>query len=144
GVLGGAERTRDQGLRLAAREDGRTVRPRQHARLNPDRADLVETPAVEAAAPLEHLVAEHALLELLEDLLGLELPLDFAFRNRSDQIVEDLVDAIVVLQLPADPHRLGERYEDLLLDLAVEVVANLALRHRHFGPPDFPRQIVDR
>ena len=49
-VLGGAERGGDERLRLAAREHGRAVRARQHADLDPDRADLVELAAVEALA----------------------------------------------------------------------------------------------
>ena len=49
---------------------------RQDADLAPDRADLVELAAVEALAVLEDLVAQHLLLEILEDLLGVGALLD--------------------------------------------------------------------
>src|SRR5262249_12350643 len=84
-LLGGAERAGDQRLRLTASEHGRTVRAWEHAGLDPDRADLVELAAVEAHAVREDLFAQHFLLEILEDLLGLELPLDFALGDRRDQ-----------------------------------------------------------
>ena len=70
-VVGGAERAGDERLRLAAREDGRAVGARQHAGLDPDRPDFVELAAVEPDAVLEHLVAQHLFLQLLEDVLRL-------------------------------------------------------------------------
>ena len=84
-------------------------------------ANLVELAAVETNAPLEHLFAEHLFLQLLEDGLGLDLPLHLAFRQRRDQLVLQLIDAVVVLELPADPHRLAERNVNLLFDLAIEL-----------------------
>ena len=46
---------------------------------------------------------------------------------RRDELVEHLIDAVVVFELAADPHRLGQRDEHLLFDLAVEVVADFLL-----------------
>ena len=66
---------------------------------------------------------KHFLLELLEDGLGLDPALDLAFGQRRDEVVEHLVDAVVVLELAANPHRLAERDQHLLFDLAVELVA---------------------
>ena len=43
------------------------------------------------------------------------------------RLVEQLVDPVVVFELAANPHRLAERYEDLLFDLAVEVVVDFFL-----------------
>ena len=62
-VVGGAERGRDQRLRLAAREHRRAVDAGQHAGLDPDGPDLVELAAVEPHAALEHFVAQHLLLQ---------------------------------------------------------------------------------
>ena len=69
-------------------------------------------------------------LSSLKICLASSLALDFALRQRGDQLVEHLVDAVVVFELAADPHRLGQRHEHLLLDLAVELVADLLLRDR--------------
>ena len=80
-IVGGAERAGDERLRLAAREHGRAVGARQHAGLDPDRPHLVELAAVEPHAVLEHLVAQDLFLQVLEDLLGFDLPLDLAFGN---------------------------------------------------------------
>ena len=108
-----------------------------------DRPHLVELAAVEADAVREHLFAQDLLLQLLEDGLGLDLPLDFAFGNRRDQILERLVDGLVVFELAADAHRLGERHVDLLFDLAVEVVADFLLRDRHLLLARLFGEIVD-
>ena len=106
-------------------------------------ADLVELAAVEADAALEHLVAQHLLLQLLEDRLRFDLPLDLAFGQRRDQLLEHLVDALVVLELAADPHRLAERDERLLLDLAVELARDFLLRDLALLLADCLREIVD-
>ena len=37
---------------------------------------------------VEHFLAQHFFLQLLEDRLGLGLPLDFAFGNRRDELFE--------------------------------------------------------
>src|SRR5262249_26565016 len=143
-IVGGPERARDERLRLAAREDGRAVRPRQHAGLDLDRAHLVELAAVEAHAVRQHFLAQDLFLQLLEDRLRVGLALDLALGNRRDEILERLLDALVVLQLAADPHRLGERHEHFLFDLAVEVVADLLVDDLHLRPARLLRQIVDR
>ena len=69
-VVLGAEGDRDQRLRFAAGEEGRTVGARQNAGFDGDVADFVERAAIGTAAMLEHLVAEDALLESVEALLG--------------------------------------------------------------------------
>ena len=143
-VFSRAERAGDERLRLAAREHGGAVRPRQDAGFGPDRPDLVELAAVEAQAALEHFVAQHLFLEILEDLLRFDLALHFAFGQRRDEILEQLVDAIVVLELAADAHRLGERHEHFLLHLAIEVVPDLLLLDLKLLLAGFAREIVDR
>src|SRR5690606_27707227 len=54
-VLAGAERRRDDRLRLAAREERRAVRAREEAHLDADRADRLEVAAVHAAPIVEDL-----------------------------------------------------------------------------------------
>src|SRR5437773_1468895 len=117
--------------------------PPHTAQLDPDRADFVELAAVEPHAVREHLLAEHLFLELFEDVLRLELAFDFALWQRGHQIVQHLVDAVVVLELAADPHRFGQRHEHFFLDLAVEVVADLLPRDGDFLLADLTREIVD-
>ena len=99
-VLGGAKRAGDERLGFAAREDRGAVGTRQNAGLDPDGPNLVERAAVEPHAAFEHLVPQNLLLQILEDLLRFQLALDFAFGNRSDELVEDLVDPVVVSSLP--------------------------------------------
>ena len=99
----------------------------EDADLDGDRADLVEAPAIEPRAPLEDLAPQHLFFQLLEDRLRLDAALDLSFRQARDQLLEHLVDALVVLELAPDAHRLAERDVHALLDLAVEVVADLLL-----------------
>ena len=65
-VLAGAERGDDERLRLAAGEQRRAVRARQHVHLGDDRAHGLEVAAVDAAAGLDDVAAHDLLLELLE------------------------------------------------------------------------------
>ena len=116
---------------------------RQYADLDPDRPHFIEPASIEADAALEHFAPQHLLLELLENLLRLELPLDFSFRDRRDELFQDFIDAIVVLELSANAHRFGERHEHLLLDLAIEVVPDLAFRDLHFRRAGLAGQFVD-
>ena len=55
---------RDQRLGLAAGEERRAVGAGQDADLDRDRPDLVEAPAVEADALVEHHLAQDLLLEV--------------------------------------------------------------------------------
>ena len=64
-IAGGAQRRRHQRLCLAALEDGRSVRSRQHADLTGDRPNLLVVPAVDALA-FEDQVADHLFLKGLE------------------------------------------------------------------------------
>src|SRR6185436_17320952 len=99
------------------------VNARQHADLDGDLTDLVEGATVEALSALEDLVAEDFLLELLEDRLGLDLPLDFLVGNVRDQVGEDLVYSAIVLELVLDPHGVGERNQDFFFDFTIELPA---------------------
>src|SRR5688572_29618679 len=109
-VVGGAERAGDERLGLAAREDDGAVNTREDAGLGPDRTDLVELAAVETYAAIEYFVAQHLLLETVEDVLGLCLPLrrHVVVRQCGDEVVEHAVERLVALQLALDPHRVGE------------------------------------
>src|SRR5262249_26348671 len=132
-----------EGLRLASGEDSRPMRAGEDADLAPDAAHFVERPPVQTDAPLDDLVTKDLLFQLLEDVLRVETPLDFALGQRRDELFEHLVDAVVVLELPADAHGLGQRHEDFFFDLAVEVVADLLLRDLQLRAADLARQIVD-
>jgi hypothetical protein len=122
-VVGRAERARDERLCLAAGEDHRAVRAGEGAGLGPDRPDLVELAAVEPHAPLQDLVAQHLLLEILENAAWLR-----ACRSASASGIEAISSSstwstvVVALELAANPHGFAERHVDLLLDLAVELV----------------------
>ncbi len=91
-----AERRRHQRLRLAAREQRRTVRARQHAHFALDLADLVELAAIRTPLRLQHLIAEDAFLQRVEQLLAFRLLL---FRQRLDGLLLGRVDARVAFQL---------------------------------------------
>ncbi len=93
---------------------------------------------------LQHFVAKNFFLELLEDLLGFDLPLDFALGNRRDELFQRLVDAVVIFELAPDPHRLGERHHDFFFHFAVEVVADLLLGDRQLLLSRVGRKRVDR
>ena len=72
-VVLGAERDGHQRLRFAARKQRRAVRARQHAHFAGDLADFVERAAIRTAVRLQHLVAEDALLQAVENLACLDL-----------------------------------------------------------------------
>ncbi len=75
-VLAGAERRDHERLRLAAGEERRAVRARQHADLRQDRADGRHVASVDAAAVVEDVPAHHLGLRVVErfgDLGGGEL-----------------------------------------------------------------------
>src|SRR5262245_44327914 len=91
GIFGGAERTGDQRLRLAAGEDGGAVRTGEDAGLDPDGPYLIEGTTIETHPMLQDLVAQHFFLEVLEDLLRFDLALDFAFGQCRDQLFENLI-----------------------------------------------------
>src|SRR5438094_855106 len=97
----------------------------------------------EPTAALERLVAHHLFLEFLEDGLRFGPPLDLSFGDARDQLLEDLVDAVVVLELAFDPHRLAERNVDLLLDLAVEFLADFLFLDFRYPLSAFPRERLD-
>src|SRR5450432_1184308 len=66
-----AKRGRHQCLRLTARKHARSMRPRQHARLDPDIAHFIERAPIWTPPLLQHLVAEDALFQGLENLASL-------------------------------------------------------------------------
>ncbi len=142
-VVGRAERAADERLRLAAREDDRAVHAREDAGLGPDRADLVELPAVEAHAALERLVAHRLFLKLVEDVLGVLLLLRLTLGQRREQVVEHGVDLPVALELLLDAHRVGQRTERLLLDLLIELGGDRLGRDHDLLLADRGLQILD-
>ena len=126
-IVGRAECAGDERLRLASRENGRAVSPRQHARFDPDRPDLVELAAIEPYAALEDFVPQDLFLEVLEDLLRFGLALGFAFGQARDEIGKDLVDAPIVVEFVPHAHGFSEGSEHLALDFAVERLVDFLL-----------------
>ena len=92
----------------------------------------------------EHFLAQDLFLQLLEDVLGIDFTLNFAFRQRRHEVVEQLVDAVVIFELAADAHRFRQRHEYLLFHFAVEIVANLFPGDHGLLRADLAGQIVDR
>ena len=75
-VAAGAERRHDQRLRLAAREQRRAVRARQHAGADRDRTHRLHVAAVDARLAGEHAPPNDAVFEIgefLADVVGVEL-----------------------------------------------------------------------
>jgi len=123
------ERDCDQCLRLAARKQRRTVRTRQRACFTPNVADFVELAAIRTAMRIQHLVAENAFLEVLEDFVGFRLLL-FGHIGKS-QIVR-FVNARVAFELGVflRIQRIGQILADLLFDGGVEFLVQFR-RNEH-------------
>ncbi len=143
-IVGRAERGGDERLRLAAREQAGSMGAGEDADFDRDRADLVEPAPVEPSAALEDLVAQHFLLQVLENRLRVGLSFGVPFRQAGDESVHDPVDGRVVLELVLDPHRVGERPEDLVLDFLDEVLRDFLLQRGHpFSLSGLRHQRVD-
>ena len=117
-VLAGAERGDDQRLRLAAGEQRRAVRARQHAGLGHDRAHGLEVAAVDALAGVEDVPAHDLGFEFLEHA-GDALLVVGGFSTPSGKIVRHHlglggVDRLLALHLVGD--RVGRA--QILLDEA--------------------------
>ena len=109
-VAAGAERGRDQRLRFATREQRRTVRARQHARLDGDLADRVHVAAVDARLAGDDAATDDVVFEAAEfvgDLARLVLGA-FAGGERLDQGLLEFADARVTRLLLGDLVRLDQ------------------------------------
>ena len=127
-IVGGAERGGDERLCLTAREHGGAVHAGQHLGLDADRTDLVELAAVETHAAVEDLGAQHLLLQLVQQRLGLALLVGERLGQGGDGGLLDLGDGAVVLDLALDAHGRGERRQRVALDERLDVGV-----HRHLG-----------
>src|ERR1700691_2401517 len=108
-----------QGLRFAAGEQRGAVGARQHAGFDGDGANLIEGAAIRTAVVLQHLVAEDALFQRLEDLLAFVLLLfGQAFENRLLQF--GYPEVALQLGIFFGVQRVGQRLARLGGDLAVE------------------------
>ena len=104
-VLARAECGHDQRLRLAAREQRRAVRARQHAGLGDDRPHGLHVAPVDAQAVVENVPAHDLGLQIVEgfvDLLLGELRLRALRRERREDLVLDSVHRRVALLLDGD------------------------------------------
>jgi hypothetical protein len=75
--------------------------------------------------------------------MAFDLPLHFAFGQRRDQLVLQLIDAIVAFELAANLHRFAERHVDLLFDLAIELRPDFLFRDGQLRLAGGLRQVVD-
>ncbi len=80
---------------------------------------------------------------MLEDGLRLGAALDLAVGYPGNEILENLVHAVVVLQLPPDPHGFAERDVDLFFHFAVEVRADFLLLNLDLLLASFRRKRID-
>ncbi len=96
-VVFGAERGGDQGLRFAAREDSRSVGAGKNADFAGNGANLIEGTAIGTAVLLQHLVAEDALFQMLEDFCGFGLLRLFGIEREG--LLLGLIDAAVAFEL---------------------------------------------
>ncbi len=76
-VATGAERRDHEGLRLATREQRRTVRTRQHADLHGDRTNGLVIAAVDARLAVQHALTDDVALELEERVVDLRPCVNF-------------------------------------------------------------------
>ena len=116
--VGGAQRGRHQGLRLAAGKQRRAVRAGQNAGLDGDLANLVEGAAVGPDALLGHLLAEDPLAQLLIVVGQLLLGARIVGGQLGGQLVLDRLDQRLALQLVV---RLGiQRVLEPVFDLGLQ------------------------
>ncbi len=108
-VLARSQGHRDERLCLAAGEEGRPVGARKHAHFAGDRADLVEAPAVEAAAVDRGSRCAGALPQSVVDGGHRGPLLWLVLSDRGEVGVPHLLHAGVGLELALGPHRLEER-----------------------------------
>src|SRR6185312_1520175 len=132
-VVLGAQRHRDERLRLATGEQRRAVRARQHAGLDRDRADLVGIAAVDALAGRQRVPAGPLLLDLAErrvDVLRLAVPRLALGGERLDRLGLERRDTVGALLLVVDLHRLAEAVPHELLDLRDQGLVGHGRRER--------------
>ncbi len=144
-VVAGAKSCGHQGLRFAAGEDRRSVSSRQHADLDPDIADLVESAAVGTPFVVDNVLAENAFAQGLE--VGLELLLrGFVFRRDGRlQLLLQLANQIVALRLGMflRVQTVCQVGADAILEIVVISLVKLRRSDRAFRLPCFLLQIVD-
>ena len=116
-VVLGAERNGDQRLRLAAREQRRAVRARQHAHFAIDIADFVERAAIGTAPAFSISSRKMRSFKRVEQLLGFGL---LFFGKRLHHLLLGFVDAMIAFELGVflGVQRVGQLLADLLFDLA--------------------------
>ncbi len=141
-VVLGAERDGDQSLRLAAREQRRAVRAGQHAHFAIDIADFVERAAIRTAVRLQHLVAENALLQHVEQLFGFGL---LFLGKRFHRLLLGFVNAMIAFELGIflGVERVGQLLADLRLDLRVQRLVDRRRRDCPFLLADLGNQLAD-
>ena len=120
-VLLGAERAHRQRLGLAAGEEARAVRARQHAHLDRDRADLVHAAAVGAHALAQHHLAQLVALDVVEDAADVQLLRGEALLQGGDRLLGDAVHLLLAGLLAGDADRLPEARAVVLLERGAQL-----------------------
>ena len=112
-------------LRLAAREQAGAVRARQDADFDVDLADLVERSAVRTASILQHLIAEDALFQAIEQRARFGATL---FPAELYRFVVQFADFVIALELRIllGVHRVNQIVAKLLFNLRGQVFVDRA------------------
>ena len=143
-VVRRAERGGHERLRFAARKHRGPVHPRQHADLRPDLPNFVEAAPVEPLAALQHFVAQHLFLQVLDDPLRRAAAVGFGVGNRGDVGVHHLVHARVVLELAPNPHCVGQRPQHSGFRCLAKLLVDRRRLNRYFRVRHGGGQFVDR
>src|SRR5262249_44029211 len=110
-IAGGAERGNDQPLRLATREERRTVGGRQNAYFHGDRTHRGEIASIDTRIAVENLLANQIALELEE--FGIDLlfapPGRIAGRERCHRLALHFRELIAAFEFVADGVGLSHR-----------------------------------
>src|SRR5271168_4516646 len=145
-IIRGAQRSRNQRLRLATCKERRTMRAREHASLNADLPDLIKCAAVRTNPVLRYLFTEDALAQQLVILPELLLRIRVVCRQFSRQLRLELLDQVIALNLGVS---LGvQRVLEPVANLSKECVVVFSVFNRSGkGPLWFAsqlRQLIDR
>ncbi len=141
-VLRGAECRGDERLRLAAREQRRAMRTRQHAIVDADRTHFVGLAAVDTPLGVEHLRPELVVFDVAEDgmdILGVVGELDQQPFGELLLGTLDRLDARVLVFLI---QRFADAPRRELLHLGRDPFRRLRLRPRHLGLLHLGEQLV--
>src|SRR5438046_2832855 len=141
-VGGGTERRDHERLRLAAREEGRTVRARQDLDLAGDGAHVGEPAAVEAALLLHDRLADEVLLQVIEAGGDMLQQIWSYLADARHPLVARLIERVVALLLAGLGERGAQVGQRRLAHLPLERGVDGGRRHAALGLADQPLQTL--